>query len=107
MSTWDGDTPHPEFAITPLGWMLVALRLPLVALVNFGGLAGLLLVRLVEKPLFGMDRPVTPWITQAVCRTTLRVMGLRVRSRGARMKGPGAVVANHSSWLDIFVLNSR
>lgn len=107
MSTWDGDTPHPVFAVTPMGWVLVALRLPVIAVVNFGGLALLLLVRLVEKPICGMDRPVTPWITQAVCRTTLRVMGLKVRMRGPRMKGPGAVVANHSSWLDIFVLNSR
>jgi 1-acyl-sn-glycerol-3-phosphate acyltransferase len=67
----------------------------------------LLVVRLLERPLFGMDRPVTPWITQAVCRTTLRLMGLRVRVRGPRITGPGAIVANHSSWLDIFVLNSR
>ncbi|CUH77674.1 lysophospholipid acyltransferase family protein [Tropicibacter naphthalenivorans] len=107
MSTWDGGTPAPQIRISALGWLCIAYRLPLIGLVNFGGLLLLLSLRLIERPLFGMDRPVTPWITQAVCRTTLRIMGLRLRATGPRMKGPGAVVANHSSWLDIFVLNSR
>ena len=33
-------------------------------------------------------------------------MGLRVVRRGQPMTGEGAIVANHSSWLDIFVLNA-
>lgn len=36
----------------------------------------------------------------------LWLMGLRLRVRGARMAGAGALVANHASWMDIFVLNA-
>jgi 1-acyl-sn-glycerol-3-phosphate acyltransferase len=34
-------------------------------------------------------------------------MGLRLTVGGQQMQKRGALVANHSSWLDIFVLNSR
>ncbi|KUF11418.1 lysophospholipid acyltransferase family protein [Pseudoponticoccus marisrubri] len=106
--TWTGSEPPPEAPPIGLaGGLRIAWRAPVIAVVVFGGLALLLLVRLLERPLCGMDRPVTPWITQGVCRTVLRVMGLRLRISGPVMKGPGAIVANHTSWLDIFVLNSR
>ncbi|PYG31710.1 lysophospholipid acyltransferase family protein [Pelagimonas varians] len=105
--TWDKGEWPDKVRISPLGWLLVVLRIPVLLIVIFGGLALLLLMRLIEKPLFGMDRPLTPWITQTVCRITLRVIGLPLRLKGPRMVGPGAIVANHASWLDIFVLNSR
>ena len=107
MSTWRGTDEPPPGALTAGDWLRVLRRGALVGGVTFGGLALLLLVRLVERPLYGLHRPWTPWITQAVCRLALRLMGLPVTVRGPRMTGPGAVVANHSSWLDIFVLNSR
>jgi 1-acyl-sn-glycerol-3-phosphate acyltransferase len=66
----------------------------------------LLLTRAVEAPMFGQARPVSPYITQAVCKAALIIMGLRLVRRGVPMKGRGAVVANHASWLDIFVLNA-
>jgi len=50
---------------------------------------------------------VTPVITQVVCRTALVILGLRYQVRGTPMVERGAVVANHSSWLDIFTLNAR
>jgi 1-acyl-sn-glycerol-3-phosphate acyltransferase len=78
----------------------------LIALV-FGGLAILLLVRLIERPLCGLRRPITPYITQFVCRGAFVLLGIRYRSEGTPMQGAGAVVANHSSWLDIFALNAR
>jgi 1-acyl-sn-glycerol-3-phosphate acyltransferase len=53
-----------------------------------------------------MDRPVSPWITQGVCRAAVWLLGLRLVVRGQPMRGRGAVVANHASWLDIFVLNA-
>ena len=34
----------------------------------------------------------------------LALLGLRVRVSGAPLSGPGALVANHSSWIDIVVL---
>ena len=105
--TWDShDAPDPV-EIGPLGWMLVLIRGGVLAILVFGGLLILLAVRLVERPLFGLRRPLTPWITQTVCRTAFRVLGMGFSSRGEVMKGPGAVVANHASWLDIFALNAR
>jgi 1-acyl-sn-glycerol-3-phosphate acyltransferase len=77
-----------------------------MAIVTFGCLGLLLLVRLVERPLFGVHRPWTPYITQFVCKTNLRLMGLKMTIRGKPMKVRGAEVANHASWLDIFVLNA-
>ncbi len=72
----------------------------------FGGLLLLLMLRLIERPLFGLRRPLTPFITQAVCRAVFPVMGLGLRRQGRPMRQRGAIVANHSSWLDIFVLNA-
>ncbi|KIN65052.1 Acyltransferase [Sulfitobacter noctilucicola] len=107
MSTvWDSPDPAVYPPITFAGWLRVILRaLALIGLV-FGGLAVLLLVRLIEQPLCGVNRPVTPHITTFVCRNALRIMGLRHIVRGTPMTGRGAVVANHSSWLDIFSLNA-
>ena len=107
MSTWVGPPAPPAPRLTAAGWLRVAWRGPLMAAVVFGGLAVLLLVRLVERPLYRMRRPVTPYITLWVCRTALRIMGITVETQGESLQQPGAIVANHSSWLDIFVLNSR
>ena len=74
--------------------------------VTFGSLAFLLLIRLFERPVFGAARPWTPHITVFVCRTAFRVLGLNYVAHGAPMQTPGALVANHSSWLDIFALNA-
>lgn len=106
-TTWGYDQPD-RLDPAPGGWRLAvaALRGGLIVLVLVLGLALLLLLRLVERPLFGLHRPWTPFITQAVCRAALRIMGLRLRIEGQALRGPGAVVANHTSWLDIFVLNA-
>ena len=66
----------------------------------------LLVLRLPERVIWGARRPLTPWITQAVCAATCACLGLKRRATGAPMAGPGAVLANHVSWLDIFVLNA-
>lgn len=88
------------------GWVRVVRRgMPLGTLV-FGCLVLLLLVRLVERPIFGARRPWTPFITQFVCRSAFFILGIEFERVGAPMDGPGAVVANHSSWLDIFALNA-
>jgi len=86
-------------------WRIVRRGLPLAVLV-FGGLAVLLLVRLVEAPLNGARRPVTPSITRFVCRNAFRIMGMGWRAEGEPTDGACAIVANHSSWLDIFALNA-
>lgn len=105
--TWHSDKTPPHGAFGMSGWVRVVLRaLPLIVLV-FGGLIFLLLVRLVERPLCGLRRPVTPYITQSVCRGAFVLLGIRYSSEGVPLNGAGAVVANHSSWLDIFALNAR
>ena len=106
MSTWRGATPPPLPRIGPAGWARVVLRGSALVLVTYGGLLLLLLLRLVEAPLCGLRRPVTPFVTQGVCTAALAILGLRHRVKGRPMAGPGAVVANHSSWLDIFALNA-
>ena len=105
-ATWQSDTPPDPLRITLAGWLRVVARgLPLALLV-FGGLALHLALRLVERPLHGADRPWTPAITCFVCRNALRLIGLPLICHGRAMDHPGALVANHSSWLDIFTLNA-
>ncbi len=105
--TWRSETvpelPKPGLA----GWLRAGLRGALLGVLVFGCLGLLLLVRLIERPLFGLRRPLTPWITQFVCRSAFVLLGMGYRVEGEVMAGPGAVVANHSSWLDIFALNAR
>ena len=102
----DGVSPEPV-RMTPAAVMRVLLRGVPMALVVFGELLLLLLVRLVERPVYGLDRPLRPpHITVFVCRTALRILGLDLNVQGQPMTQHGAVVANHSSWLDIFVLNA-
>lgn len=88
------------------GWLRVIWRGGILGLVTYGCLALLLLVRLIERPLFGLDRPLTPHITQFVCRMAFPILRLPLTTRGVPMQQKGAVVANHASWLDIFALNA-
>lgn len=106
MSTWTSDTTPEMPRITAAGWLRVALRGVPIALITYGCLLLLLIVRLVERPIFGLKRPITPWITQFVCRSALVLMGFSVKIVGRPMSERGAVVANHASWLDIFTLNA-
>ena len=100
------DVPIAPIKIGAIGWVLVLLRGSVLGSVTYGGLALLLLVRLIERPLFGLNRPWTPHITQSVCRLAFLILQLPLVVQGAPMQQRGAVVANHSSWLDIFVLNA-
>jgi 1-acyl-sn-glycerol-3-phosphate acyltransferase len=105
--TWRGEEDLVPARPAGLGWALVGLRASALLALLGAGLAVMLLARLVEGPLCRPRRPVTPWITVGVCRVALRILGLRIRAEGAPDPGPGVVVANHSSWLDIFALNAQ
>jgi lyso-ornithine lipid O-acyltransferase len=96
----------PPVRIGAAGWLRLVLRTPVLGLVVFGGLAVLLVLRLIERPLFGLSRPVTPWITVGVCRAAFVILGIRLAWTGQPLRGRGAIVANHVSWLDIFALNA-
>lgn len=103
---WD-DGLHPDMpSLAVADWLRVLLRGSVLFVLVFGGLLILLITRLAERPLFGQHRPVTPHITQFVCRNAFRVLSIGLIVSGAPMAGRGAVVANHSSWLDIFTLNA-
>lgn len=105
MSDWRADAQ----VLPPVGakgWLRVALRGGAMGLVIYSGLLLLLLLRLIERPLFGASRPWTPYITQAICKLVFPILGLPLITRGTPMLQKGAVVANHASWLDIFALNA-
>lgn len=90
-------------------WLRLGARGTAAFLWTSGLFALYLLVRTLER--FGgqLLRPVSalaPWIVMGWARGALRLLGLRVRVGGAPMRRAGAVVANHSSWLDIVVLQS-
>lgn len=106
MTTWHSTDPLPVIP-PPRGARLRVLRraAALIALL-LAGLAVHLPLRLVERVRHGAHRPWTPAITQTVCRLALRLIGLRLHIAGTPMTARGAVVANHASWLDIFVLNA-
>lgn len=105
-ATWQGGPPPPPPPRGAGGVLRIALRAPAMITVLTVGMVALLSLRLLERPFYGMHRPASPYVTVAVCRLVLRIMGLRVTLQGPKMTGPGAIVANHASWLDIFVLNS-
>lgn len=103
--SWIDDLPtYPAIGFG--GWFRVLLRGGVLASLTFGCLGLLLLVRVFERPLFGASRPLTPHITQFVCRAAFRILGIGLRIDGMPMHQRGAVVANHASWLDIFALNA-
>ena len=103
---WDNGI-HPDMPTLGVAdWLRVLARGAVLIVLVFGGLLILLVTRLVERPLYGQHRPVTPHITQFVCRNALRVLGIRLDVTGAPLTGRGPVVANHTSWLDIFTLNA-
>ena len=106
MSTWDnGQRPAPR-PLSGMDWVRVIARGSVLGAVTFGGLAVLLLLRVIERPIFGAHRPITPYITQGVCKAAFVILGMGRAVHGAPMPAHGAIVANHASWLDIFALNA-
>lgn len=103
---WDS-VDHPQVPrIGFVGWFNIVRRgVPLIALIALCLLL-LLLIRLIEAPIWKTGRPITPFITQFVCKSAFYIIGIRHEVQGDVMRGSGAVVANHVSWLDIFALNA-
>ncbi|MCV2447994.1 lysophospholipid acyltransferase family protein [Paracoccus sp. DMF] len=105
--TWHGEATPPAIPRpSALGWLLVATRGLGIVSVLLIGVILILPMRWVERLFAGPRRPVTGPHVQLVCRLCLWILGLRWCCEGRPLRGPGAVVANHSSWLDIFVLNA-
>jgi len=104
--TWKGgEAPEPE-RIGALGLVLVILRGVAMMLVLLLGIVLTLVLRPIEGLIWKVRRPLTAPVTQNVFRIGLWILGLRRETMGRPMRAGGAVVANHSSWLDILVLNA-
>lgn len=108
MTEW-ARTPPPEPPRPGLTGMLRAvLRLLLIAIVIYGLLIVLLSIRLIESLTrkWRAGRRLSPRVVQLASRLSLGVMGIRLHQDGRPMRHPGAIVSNHASWLDIFVLSA-
>lgn len=104
--TWRGAEPPPRPPLGPGDWWRVLRRGVPVAVVTFGGLALHLALRLVERAVHGQRRPWTAHVTRLVCIANLRLLGIPAVWEGEAAPAPAVLVANHSSWLDIFALNA-
>jgi 1-acyl-sn-glycerol-3-phosphate acyltransferase len=102
--TWYSPEPPPDLpAPRGLAWLRVVRR----------GLGVMLLLLLLLPALFaarGIDtvrhgrRPLSPRIMQAFGAGCLRAIGLPLTVKGRPDGAAGAVVSNHTGWLDILVL---
>ncbi len=82
-----------------LAWAVPALVLLFAVFLPLRGI-DLLAARIAGRPVSALGAAVVRlWAAQA-----LPSLGLRFVQRGAPMPGGGAFVANHSSWIDIVVL---
>ena len=104
--TWRSAAPLPDVPRAPGHLRRVIWRGGRIVMVIGAGVLVTGALRLVERPLHGAARPWTQAITVRVCRHVLAVLGITHVVEGTPLRGPGAVVANHVSWLDIFALNA-
>jgi 1-acyl-sn-glycerol-3-phosphate acyltransferase len=103
---WESPTPIAFEAIGVGGYARAAVRGAAIGVVLGVGLLLMLPLRRFERLRHGAARPWSPRITQVVCRWTLWLVGIGFARTGRPSQKAGVVVANHSSWLDIFALNA-
>lgn len=107
MSTWESPLAPPSMAITPSERWRAFRRFLVLVFGLLVGLIALAVARATEQITHAGARRHSPYVVQAYCRFFLWVIGLPVQLRGAVLTEQGALVANHASWLDIFVLNAK
>ncbi len=100
MRAWAGETEQVLVPPQGLQWLRVAFRAFLILLAVFALIGPMFLLRKL-----GFKRQ-SQQLVRLACRSSLRVAGLTVTVEGEPMHRSGAVVANHASWMDIFVLNA-
>lgn len=106
MSTWDSAQPPPSLSLTTTErWRAIG-RFSVLALGLVIALPVLLLARAIESISHAGARRFSPYVVQAYSSFLLRVIGLPIALRGTLVRGHAAWVANHGSWLDIFVLSA-
>lgn len=104
--TWGLDVEPPQPRVTALGRALGAGRGFGLLVLLILGLMVLLFARGAEIIGRLPARPLSGRVVQRVCRAALWIIGLPLRVQGIPLRGRGAIVANHCSWLDILVLNA-
>lgn len=104
-TTWRSVEPPPLSDISAMGWLRVVLRGFVLAVMMAVGLAVLLPLRAAERGL-GRHHTLSAWLPHLVCRAALMLLGIRLTAQGRLDEATGIVVANHTSWLDIFTLNA-
>jgi 1-acyl-sn-glycerol-3-phosphate acyltransferase len=92
--------------LTAGGKLRAGSRLAAVAVFVAGLLIAFLALRVPERLAHGERRPWTPFLKRWGFAVTLAIMGLRLRLRGRPAGGLGAQVANHTGWMDVWVLNA-
>ncbi len=100
MRAWAGETEQVLVPPRGLQWLRVALRAGLILLTVFALIGPMYLLRKA-----GFKRQ-SQQLVRLACRISLRAAGLAVTVEGEPMHRSGAIVANHVSWMDIFVLNA-
>ncbi|WP_417248889.1 lysophospholipid acyltransferase family protein [Celeribacter sp.] len=104
---WDSRIPPTRPKPTRGGtWRALRRGIPLFLMIVVC-LILLLITRGIERLLVGARRPWSSVFPRFVSRNALRLLGLRLTVTGTPMRQHGVVVANHSSWLDILVLNAE
>lgn len=108
MSAWNAAEAPPLPAPGLSGRLRLGMRAALVLLLTGFAFAGFLLLRggdLLACRIAGRRLPaLAPFAVQGWAILALPLLGLRFRRIGTPMAHPGAVVANHASWLDIVTL---
>jgi len=104
MALWNGVEPQPYPKLGLIGWLRLAVRLVIYAVVTAELVALWALAKLLEKATGG-DR-MSGGVVRLWARVGHSIAGLRLELQGEEMTHGGALVANHTSWTDIFVLHS-
>ncbi|WP_158963491.1 lysophospholipid acyltransferase family protein [Chachezhania sediminis] len=104
--TWGTDIEPPKSRVTWAGRILLVIRGLSLILLMLVALVVNMVLRGIEYPFTGISRPLSGWVPHLTSRFALMLLGIGLTVRGKPMRHAGALVANHSSWLDIFTLNA-
>jgi 1-acyl-sn-glycerol-3-phosphate acyltransferase len=103
---WDSKIPSSAVEHQRFGTLRALRRgLPILVLILVC-LPLMLLTRTIESVFTGAARPYSSMFPRFVSKLSLQLMGIKLVTNGRPMKQHGALVANHSTWLDIFSLNA-
>lgn len=100
MQSWAGATEQVLVPPKGLQWLRVALRAAAILLSIFA-----LIVPMYVLRRLGLRRQ-SQQLVRLACRGCLWAVGLTLSVEGEPMHRSGAIVSNHVSWMDVFVLNA-